>query len=80
MQGEQGIQGVKGDKGDKGDTGEKGEQGIPGKDGKDGTNGQDGYTPQRGTDYWTSQDIASIEQYCSNYIDTHINQAIGGSY
>lgn len=66
-----------------GDPGQKGEQGNPGKDGtdgKDGVNGQDGYTPQRGTDYWTNQDIAVIEQYCANYIDTHINQAIGGEY
>ena len=42
--------------------------------------GQDGYTPQRGTDYWTSSDIASIESYCDDYIDTHITQAIGGAY
>lgn len=48
--------------------------------GQNGTNGQDGYTPVRGTDYWTSQDITSIEQYCANYIDANINDAIGGSY
>lgn len=48
--------------------------------GTNGVDGQDGYTPVRGTDYWTNQDIASIEQYCANYIDTNINQAIGGSY
>ena len=48
--------------------------------GTNGVDGQDGYTPVRGTDYWTNQDIASIEQYCANYIDTHINQAIGGEY
>lgn len=47
---------------------------------KTGQNGQDGYTPVRGTDYWTAQDIATIEAYCSNYIDTHITQAIGGEY
>ena len=72
-----------------GDPGQKGEQGNPGKDGKDGkdgtngTNGidgQDGYTPQRGTDYWTNADISVIEQYCANYIDANINQAIGGEY
>lgn len=48
--------------------------------GTNGVDGEDGYTPQRGTDYWTNQDIAVIEQYCANYIDTNINQAIGGAY
>ena len=33
-----------------------------------------------GTDYWTSADIAYMEQYCANYIDQNINQAIGGEY
>ena len=87
-----GPQGEQGPKGDKGDTGEQGLQGIqgergpqgiqgePGKDGKDGTNGQDGHTPVKGTDYWTTSDKAEIEQYCAEYIDQHITQAIGGSY
>ena len=48
--------------------------------GKTGQNGQDGYTPVRGTDYWTAQDIATIEAYCKNYIDVNITQAIGGEY
>lgn len=39
-----------------------------------------GITPVRGVDYWTASDIAIIEQYCSNYIDENITQAIGGSY
>lgn len=54
--------------------------GRDGTNGTNGTNGQDGYTPQRGTDYWTSSDIATIESYCDDYIDTHITQAIGGAY
>lgn len=41
LKGEQGIQGEKGDKGDKGDTGSK---------------GADGYTPKKGTDYFTEAD------------------------
>lgn len=48
--------------------------------GTNGIDGQDGYTPVRGTDYWTSSDIATIESYCDDYIDTHITQAIGGAY
>lgn len=63
-----------------GEKGETGQNGADGKDGTNGSNGQDGYTPVRGTDYWTSADIAYIEQYCANYIDTNITQAIGGSY
>lgn len=70
-------------------NGQNGQPGADGKDGKDGENGtngvdgqdgQDGYTPVRGTDYWTTQDISTIEQYCANYIDTHITDAIGGAY
>ena len=38
----------RGEKGDKGDTG------------NDGINGQDGYTPQKGIDYFTSEDIESL--------------------
>lgn len=48
------LQGAKGDKGDKGDTGEQGPQGIQG------IQGEAGYTPVRGTDYWTAADQASI--------------------
>ena len=48
--------------------------------GTNGVDGQDGYTPVRGTDYWNEQDIAAIEQYCANYIDTNITQVLGGSY
>ena len=51
-----------------------------GTNGVDGQDGEDGYTPQRGTDYWTSQDISAIEQYCANYIDTNITQVLGGSF
>ena len=42
LKGEQGEQGIQGEQG------EQGEQGIP---------GQDGYTPQRGVDYFTTEDI-----------------------
>lgn len=61
--GPQGIQGPKGDKGDKGDTGPQGpagSDGAPGKDGQPGAKGDHGYTPVRGTDYWTSADKAEI--------------------
>ena len=37
--------------------------------------GADSYTPVRGTDYWTAEDIAEIKTYCKNYID---NEILGG--
>lgn len=52
---------AKGDKGDKGDSGEA---------------GQDGYTPQRGVDYWTSADVSAIH----SYIDTQLGVIENGSY
>ncbi|MBQ4637482.1 MAG: collagen-like protein [Clostridia bacterium] len=52
--------------GPKGDTGEKGEQGIPGdqgiqgEKGEQGERGEPGYTPIKGTDYWTQNDKDEI--------------------
>ena len=40
------------------------------------TNGEAGYTPVRGTDYWTTEDIATIENYCNSLV----LGALGGSY
>lgn len=50
-QGLTGSQGPAGPQGKTGDKGEKGEKGEPGKD---------GYTPVRGTDYWTDADKEEI--------------------
>lgn len=60
---------LKGLDGKNGKDGEQGIQGLPGRDGIDGINGQDGYTPVKGTDYWTETDINDIKQHCSDYID-----------
>ena len=46
--------GSKGSKGDVGDKGEKGDKADSG------ANGKDGYTPQKGTDYWTPSDKADM--------------------
>lgn len=51
--GQQGEQGPQGEKGDKGDTGATGPQGPA---------GVDGYTPVKGTDYWTDTDKAEMAQ------------------
>jgi len=58
QKGEQGIQGIPGEKGDTGAAGKDGSDGIPGAPGADGS---DGYTPVRGIDYWTPEDIAAID-------------------
>ena len=61
--GAQGPQGLKGDKGDKGDTGATGAQGLQGVQGIQGLKGDKGdagYTPQKGVDYFTPEDIASL--------------------
>lgn len=47
---------LKGDKGDKGDQGIQGAQGPQGIQGVQGEAGKDGYTPIRGTDYYTETD------------------------
>ncbi len=72
--GEQGIQGLKGDKGDTGPQGEQGlkgetgEKGDTGPQGPQGEKGADGYTPARGTDYWTETDKAEIKSYVDEAI------------
>lgn len=38
--------------------------------------GNPGYTPVKGTDYWTNEDISEIQ----SYIDTQIGGALNGSY
>lgn len=38
--------------------------------------GEEGYTPQKGVDYWTTEDIAGIQ----SYVDLQIGGAINGSY
>lgn len=59
-QGSKGDTGEKGDKGDTGDIGPQGPQGYQGEKGDTGEKGADGYTPQRGVDYWTEDDKGEI--------------------
>ena len=73
------IQTVRGEKGLKGDPGDKGD---PFKysdfttEQLDALKGANGYTPVKGTDYWTADDKAEIQ----SYIDTQIGGALNGSY
>ena len=50
-----------------------GSQGIQGPQGE---TAQDGYTPIKGTDYWTEEDKNEIKSYC----DSLITGVLGGSY
>lgn len=56
-----------------GATGVQGEQGIQGIQGE---TGPSGYTPIRGTDYWTEEDISEIQ----SYINTQLGVIENGSY
>ena len=58
-QGEQGIQGIQGEKGSDGAKGDKGDKGDT---------GTAGYSPVRGTDYWTAADKAEIKSYVDEAI------------
>ena len=54
------IQGEQGPQGEKGETGPQGPQGEKGDTGDTGPAGTNGYTPVRGTDYWTAADQEQI--------------------
>lgn len=58
--GEAGPQGPKGDQGEPGPKGDTGEKGADGAQGPEGPQGPAGYTPVRGTDYWTEADQRAI--------------------
>lgn len=60
VEGDKTITILNGEKGDKGDRGEQGEQGEP------------GYTPQRGVDYWTTDDKVEIK----GYVNTKVENAL----
>ena len=62
-QGPQGNPGPQGPQGESGPQGEQGPKGDPGTQGQKGDTGPAGYTPQRGVDYWTAEDVESIHDY-----------------
>ena len=68
--------GPQGPQGPQGDTGPQGPQGVPGESGPQGPEGPAGYTPQRGTDYWTANDQTQIVSDVLNALPTWT----GGSY
>lgn len=44
--------------------------------GPKGDPGQDGTTPQRGVDYWTSEDINTINEYIDNKVSDTVDSAL----
>lgn len=54
--------------GNRGPQGERGIRGEQGKQGIQGEPGEAGYSPVRGTDYWTAADIAEIKSYVDDAI------------
>lgn len=72
--GDPGEVGPAGEKGDKGDPGDIGPQGPQGETGPAGPKGADGYTPVKGTDYFTESDIAQVREglATTEYVDTKL--------
>ena len=73
--GPQGIQGEKGETGPAGPQGPQGQTGEPGAtgpQGQPGINGSDGYTPVKGTDYFTEADKAELTERVKNSLPEYI--------
>ena len=66
FRGDKGEKGEKGEKGDRGEVGQtgpqgpQGVQGIQGETGPQGPQGAPGYTPQKGVDYWTTEEVDAV--------------------
>lgn len=68
-----------GSKGSTGATGPQGPEGPEGPQGPTGPAGDDGYTPQRGIDYWTPKDQAQMQSDAQAYYDEitgDVNEAL----
>lgn len=80
IQGPEGPQGVQGPQGEQGIQGVQGIQGPKGETGPTGDPGEDGYTPQKGIDYWTALDRNDIINDAVSAILTKIQNANGVSF
>ena len=75
-----GPAGAQGEKGDKGDRGPQGEKGDTGDVGAKGDKGDPGYTPKRGVDYWTDEDVADIVADAAAGAAEQVKASFGGTY
>ena len=72
IQGEMGPMGPQGPQGERGADGAQGLQGEQGPQGPQGEPGQDGYTPVKGVDYFTEEDMVQITDGMASidYVDS----------
>lgn len=77
IKGPQGPQGPTGQTGPQGPEGPQGETGPQGPAGEQGPAGADGYTPIKGTDYWTESDKSEIVQEAANSIPIATTEVAG---
>ena len=66
LKGEQGIQGEVGPQGPQGPKGPQGPQGVP------------GYTPQKGVDYWTTEEVDAVTADAVGKAEEAANTAVSG--
>lgn len=74
------ARGETGKAGQDGAPGAKGAQGLQGIQGATGATGAAGYTPVRGTDYWTAADISAMNTANQAYIDQKLGVIENGYY
>lgn len=65
------LKGPQGIKGDKGDQGARGKQGEKGEKGDKGDKGEKGYTPTKGVDYFTNNEINQFEKVSNKVTKIH---------
>lgn len=73
------IQGPQGEKGEKGDTGQEGPQGIQGEQGlqgEPGPKGESGYTPVKGIDYFTDEDLKNIKELVAEKSEPYVDDDV----
>lgn len=68
--GSKGSQGIKGEVGPQGPQGVQGEKGVKGDTGATGPQGEPGYTPVKGTDYFTEDDQLSVAAKVKSLLNT----------
>ena len=71
--------GTKGSTGDTGPQGEQGPKGDTGAKGDKGDKGDNGYTPVKGTDYWTEADKTEIKEYVADVVPTKTSELTNDS-
>ena len=69
---------LKGEKGDVGPMGPTGPQGPQGETGLTGPKGDSGYTPQKGVDYWTAEEVDAVTADAVGKAEDAANAVVSG--